>query len=70
MPDLPLAATLEVPRRDPSEDGGSTDEVLTRYRPNRPRSTSEKCRPARRLLTEADALDSTMAARKSSLERR
>ena len=45
MPDLLLAATLEVPLRAPSEDGGSTDEVLTRRKPNSRRSTSEQSLP-------------------------
>jgi hypothetical protein len=62
VPDLFLAATLEVPLRDPSEDGGCTDEVLTRYRPNNRRSTSEQSLPWNVCPLKQGSLDSSMAA--------
>ena len=61
MPDLLLVATLEVPLRDPSEDGGSTDEVLTSHKPNSRRSTSEQFLPWNECPLKQESLDSTIA---------
>ena len=59
MPDSFLVATLEVPLRDPSEDGGSTDEVLTSHKPNNRRSTSEQFLPWIECPQKQESLDST-----------